>query len=727
MLIFALAVPVYESMEPYLLSAHRLDNRGFAAAHQLQFPDASRRLQVLTCLYNRSYIETALLGGERCCDDDKGDEGGAFPPDPIIPMRGTPKRYKHAPAGNKVGIIVHIIVVGYMLLGLNTVCDIYFCGALDEMVNKWHVKPDVAGATFMAAGGSAPELFTSLIGAVITENDVGFGTIVGSAVFNVLAVIGACGIAVGRPGSNANAGDGEGVLPYIELSWWPLFRDCVYYLYGLGLLAYCAYGKAIDCPDGSKKGAGAIELHEAIILFLSYIVYCTLMYFNEFLEAWIKQWIKQFTSRGDKSMTGQIKVAPIENAEDDDVNKVTVTAATGMLREGAQADDSAPPGQPEHHIGRDQPDYADPESLEKAGLPMTAHGSLNVPSMSSTGNRLPSNNSGGRASMGENSRKGHHIDHHIRLVHNKVHHTTDGQVTVVKSPRPQEGSSPRPDGKRRPSKGSNSPRGRKKSDTGSSTIEQVVEIQKDRDSEGGTKEELDADSADGLKDAIDGDDNADNDSDVSDDVAALMIKPDNPKEQIIWYLSLPIYAPLYYCIPKPSPTTFLFSFGIALLFIGGFSFILVYCVELFGKAILGGGNNVTIVMSFTLLAAGTSIPDLVSSMAVARAGEGDMAVSSSIGSNIFDILVGLPIPWMIKILIVEIIGKGNKGYAVKIKSPYIALYVLLLLFMVFCVICSIHLNGWRLNRYLGYAMAGLYCIFLGVVLPVEILDKGPYI
>jgi Ca2+/Na+ antiporter len=82
-----------------------------------------------------------------------------------------------------------------------------------------------------------------------------------------------------------------------------------------------------------------------------------------------------------------------------------------------------------------------------------------------------------------------------------------------------------------------------------------------------------------------------------------------------------------------------------------------------------------------------------------------MAVSSSIGSNIFDILVGLPIPWMIKILIVEIIGKGNKGYAVKIKSPYIALYVLLLLFMVFCVICSIHLNGWRLNRYLGYAMA----------------------
>ena len=43
----------------------------------------------------------------------------------------------------------------------------------------------------MAAGGSAPELATSFIGA-FTESSVGFGTIVGSAVFNVLFVIGAC-------------------------------------------------------------------------------------------------------------------------------------------------------------------------------------------------------------------------------------------------------------------------------------------------------------------------------------------------------------------------------------------------------------------------------------------------------------------------------------------------------------------------------------------------------
>ena len=31
---------------------------------------------------------------------------------------------------------------------------------------------------------------------------------------------------------------------------------------------------------------------------------------------------------------------------------------------------------------------------------------------------------------------------------------------------------------------------------------------------------------------------------------------------------------------------------------------------------------------------------------MAKLGEGDMAVSSSIGSNVFDILVGLPLPWI---------------------------------------------------------------------------------
>lgn len=92
-------------------------------------------------------------------------------------------------------------------------------------------------------------------------------------------------------------------------------------------------------------------------------------------------------------------------------------------------------------------------------------------------------------------------------------------------------------------------------------------------------------------------------------------------------------------------------------------------------------------MGITFLAAGTSVPDCMASLIVARQGKGlssskssarllfwvqelqfniflchfskffsgmgDMAVSNSIGSNIFDILLGLGFPWALRTLVVD--------------------------------------------------------------------------
>ncbi|KAF7221459.1 sodium/potassium/calcium exchanger 3-like [Nothobranchius furzeri] len=58
-------------------------------------------------------------------------------------------------------------------------------------------------------------------------------------------------------------------------------------------------------------------------------------------------------------------------------------------------------------------------------------------------------------------------------------------------------------------------------------------------------------------------------------------------------------------------------------------------------------------MGITFLAAGTSVPDCMASLIVARQGMGDMAVSNSIGSNVFDILVGLGLPWALKTLAIN--------------------------------------------------------------------------
>jgi Ca2+/Na+ antiporter len=217
------------------------------------------------------------------------------------------------------------------------------------------------------------------------------------------------------------------------------------------------------------------------------------------------------------------------------------------------------------------------------------------------------------------------------------------------------------------------------------------------------------------------DDQASVSSAGSDDIQGLVTVPEGSmKDKVMWGLCLPVYGAMYLLIPRPSPKMFLATFGVSLLFIAFYSYWLVYCVTVFSDAILGGGDGVTVVMGFTLLAAGTSIPDLVSSMAVARAGEGDMAVSSSIGSNIFDILVGLPLPWMLKIGVIEMGINGNSDYGVSINSPYIAIYVFLLLFMVAAVILSILFNKWYLNKALGIMMSVLYFIFLFIVIPLEL-------
>lgn len=57
-----------------------------------------------------------------------------------------------------------------------------------------------------------------------------------------------------------------------------------------------------------------------------------------------------------------------------------------------------------------------------------------------------------------------------------------------------------------------------------------------------------------------------------------------------------------------------------------------------------------VIMGVTFLAAGTSIPDAYSSVAVVRQGYVDMGVSNIFGSNVFDLLIGLAVPWFIKSL-----------------------------------------------------------------------------
>lgn len=46
----------------------------------------------------------------------------------------------------------------YICLGIAMICEEYFVVALNELIEAKGISPDVAGATFMAAGSSSPEV-----------------------------------------------------------------------------------------------------------------------------------------------------------------------------------------------------------------------------------------------------------------------------------------------------------------------------------------------------------------------------------------------------------------------------------------------------------------------------------------------------------------------------------------------------------------------------------------
>jgi K+-dependent Na+/Ca+ exchanger-like protein len=143
-----------------------------------------------------------------------------------------------------------IIIAAVYLLAIIT--DHFFVPSLDQVALRLDMPSDVAGASLMAIGSSAPELFIALTAVFIgaEHGSVGIGTIVGSAVFNILVITGASAII---------AGDMKIKKGAVE-------RDIIIYLLSIGLLLYVFQD-------------GQVVLWEAGALFIMYVSYLAILWF----------------------------------------------------------------------------------------------------------------------------------------------------------------------------------------------------------------------------------------------------------------------------------------------------------------------------------------------------------------------------------------------------------------------------------------------------------------
>ncbi|XP_059191962.1 sodium/potassium/calcium exchanger 1-like [Centropristis striata] len=199
-------------------------------------------------------------------------------------------------------VILHIFGMMYMFIALAIVCDEFFVPALGVITDKLAISDDVAGATFMAAGSSAPKLFAFLIGVFTTHSHVGIGTIVGSAVYNIVFVIGMCALFSRE---------------VLHITWWPLFRDVSFYILGLIFLI-------IFFLDN------VIMWWESMMLVACYTLYMIFMKFNVQVERTFKTLVLKNENN--------IRVIAVEEPEKD--NKPAGEEGSGVSVDTESDEDS---------------------------------------------------------------------------------------------------------------------------------------------------------------------------------------------------------------------------------------------------------------------------------------------------------------------------------------------------------------------------------------------------
>ncbi|PAA73300.1 hypothetical protein BOX15_Mlig017989g1 [Macrostomum lignano] len=528
-------------------------------------------------------------------------------------------------------IVLYIFLTIVTFIAVAIVCDDFFVPSLEVISEKLKLSEDVAGATFMAAGSSAPELFSSM-SAVAMDSDAGVGTIAGSAVFNILIIVSFSAAFTGK---------------VLKLDWRPLARDSFWYLTSVIYFIFMVMDSLT-------------QIWEAVILLILYAMYIVTMVFNKKLMLKLAEFEDRFCSGGPK-------VEPVEL----EAQMQPVAAAPG---EGAGGPGSSP------DLARDQVARASNSSLRSSQREQRVFRHDRRNSLQLSGSRqslrgvgdssrrksiVPSPDSAAPlpltfespAAETDSALQGQPDSGVPSTCHNSAASLSESDLRNLRA-----------ESNEHPMAGTNDGVDSAAARSPPVQLGHIDPIQE----EASENRSVAAGSSAGL--VVVEVDKPEAKDEEADEVARMScccaccpdMRGAPPQRSdamscgdwllyalkwIVFVLAFPFIVAYSLTIPDCSrphlKKYFLVSFFISVLWIAGVSFAMVTVVGRLG-CLLGID---TFVMAITVLAAGTSIPDLLSSIIVARDGFADMAVSNAIGSNVFDIDIGLGLPFFVRLLI----------------------------------------------------------------------------
>jgi len=751
--------------------------------------------------HSRSLLEASSdLGEAENATDANGTHGACHEPDPFTAaITSCDMEMRVGSAGF---VVLYIFIIYNIFLGIAILCDDYFLGALEGISEALDLSEDVAGATFMAAGSSAPELFTALAGVAMGHAETGAGTIVGSAVFNILIIIALSAVMVPDK---------------LLVDWRCIFRDGSFY--GISIILFIIF--SYD---------SVFELYEAIILLLMYVLYVVMMYFNQSLMAFLANCCGggkvapadgseeecEDDSKDDKSIVELPATAPpsemgdtIEPGMPGDL-AVTVVAEEPRTPEKDAADRSrvlharssnpefsvtSPAGRLalEHkavtmiemkelsksdsalkHVTTAQPHHSTPaRKLTKDDLALSSktsdalsdaskmskikslkrHGSLTIGKVEYYSSSEPDLTKMGLSSGRQSKRHGHF---HHKHKHNMPWSSHAAGMAGSTPPSSFKGKRQSDSFKHR--RGSMNLNKHPHSREGSTLSHNVttatspkeptaleLERQDTMDSEDTTTMDSGGpphkSGDEGSDDGGSGSDSDDEDGEFEGPCAQRCCFPcifgDHPdlvcgasadpdlsffgKAGLVFtWFNFVLGAPYQWLFRNTIPYARYYwsSFAMNILWIIILSLAMVAVVQKLG-CILGVD---AFTMGFCVIAVGTSVPDALGSMLVARDGFADMAVSNAIGSNVFDINLGLGFPYLILILTklndvdrvpgsmpsITLEACGRDGLSMVKQGMLFAKFGCILLGILVVTVITFILSKFQLTKPLGITFVFMY-------------------
>ena len=529
------------------------------------------------------------------------------------------------------GIVAYFVGVFFMFLGIAIVCDDFFVASLEKICEVLRLSDDVAGATFMAAGSSAPELASSAM-ALINPNagsEIGVGTIVGSAIFNILIIIGATVIATGNT---------------LQLDWKPVTRDCFFYAAAIGGIVGTFAGGRVDWWEGG-------------IYVAFYATYIVTMMYNVRLMRWLDSFERSDTVRSFKARLS-FRSARSEALKEQRSERIEQYRAEQTRAEETRESPSDGPRTAKALWGKIRDDIVKVPKHNFANVVLaTAKDWKAKQAVIVHAGGAPGGSAEGDA------------DAHVltpTMTHGHIRAYRSEAVKAAKLLAARD----------------------KAMHERAAAIARAIE-------EGSIADESEAASV-GFPEIPD--DNSEDDS------SSPWSVPEDKKEWPMWAFSLPWYAAFQLTIPPCGDPKwekwYIVSFAMSILWIGFITHWMVeWCVRI--GCIL---NVPSVVMGTTVLAAGTSIPDALSSIAVARDGLADMAVANAVGSNVFDIWLGLGLPWLLYL------SWQTPNYILVNTDELIPSSIILAGVLV-VYYGSIASNGFKLTVRMGYAYMSVYALY----------------